>query len=136
MTGAEKARCQIYQAEAVPAAVIRIVGLVRIMEEIAKNASRRVTAKFVTLETGSARDHCLQFPSQSVLLEKGDDQGQMTGQEATIFETESLHLLRAVKHALKDLRTVRDHHAVISKSVQLLSGLPRQPNKTISGDPK
>lgn len=144
-TGVARAHFQICQVEEEVNVVCRIEDLdlvvlsaMRVLKPAVRGVVihfHKMTVKSETLETGNAKVHFRHFLNKSDRLarEREAVQGQTMAQEQKDLETASHLRQHGVKEDLKVLKTVRVHHDVNFRNVQLSRELQLPQSRTISG---
>jgi hypothetical protein len=133
MTGVERAHCRISHPEAA-AVAMKAEDLDLIMAESAKSDFQRAMERFVTSETGSARAHCLLWPSQSAAQEKGVAQEPMMAREEKASEIAEHRQLHGARDVHKARKMDQDHLDANSRNDLLLNVLPLLLSKIANGE--
>lgn len=133
MTGVERAHYRISLTKVVAAPKAEDLDPTMVVESV-RSDSQKAMEKSVTLVTGSAKDHCLLWHSQSVLQEKAVAQEQMMALEQKASETVEHRQLLGVRAALRDRKMDQDHLDANSRNGLLLNVLPLLLSKTANGE--
>jgi len=104
------------------------------MAESERSDFQRAMGRFVILETGSARVHCLLSPSQSVVQEREAAQEQMMALEEKASEIAEHRQLHGVRDVHKARKMDQDHLDANSRNDLLLNALLLLPSKTANGE--
>lgn len=137
MTGAERVPCQISQAEVVIAAMEAVdLEVDPTTAESARSDSPRAMERSAILETGSAKDHSLQFPSQSVAQEKVAALEPMMAHEARVSGTVNHRQLHGVRVAHKAHKMGQDLQDANSRNEHPSTVFPQPLSKTANGEPR